>query len=178
MEDSCSNQTKIKNLLWSFLVGSLIFCIFSQKVILTRNTKTSVMSPGRHAVLVPAVDCTAIILLLKGKKIKTQINKAKTSSIGRKVKPDNAKERNTLFDCVVAYLNVVCKRLLFYQFMNSWRKYLMPVPNHNHRIIWNEWIWQQNCQRNLQLNVCWFQWAPLMNEDHKVIGNYREFVTL
>lgn len=77
------------------------------------------MCHGCRAVLVPAVDCTVIVLLLKRKKIQTQINKAKTFSLEKKAKLTNAKQMNRLSDCFVAYLNVACNKLLFYQFMNS-----------------------------------------------------------
>lgn len=115
-----------------------------------------------------------IVLLLNGKKIQTQINKARTLSLEKKANLTNAKEMNRLFDCFVAYLNVACNKLPFYQFMNSWRKYLMTVPNHSDV---KEWIWQQNCQRNLLLKICWFPWSPLTNEDRKVTGDYRGFWT-
>lgn len=105
MEDSSLSQPEPKDIIWSFLMRKLIF-YFQSESNFRKTTRAPVVCHVYHAVLVPAVDCTVIVLISKGKKIQTQINKAKTLSLKQtnkkpKTKLTKARGINRLLDCFV-----------------------------------------------------------------------------
>ena len=118
MEDSSLNQPKSKDLIWSFLMGNFIL-YFQSESHSYKNYKSPCSVPCMSCC--PCLSCrlhSHIVLLLKEKKIQTQI-KIRHCPLKKKAKLTNAKEMNGLLDRFVAYLNVACSKLLFYLFMNS-----------------------------------------------------------